>query len=94
MFAKELQRCLYGMGVDVFGVNPGVVNTPGIDKIDARHYWTGLALKLQGKAIGQSQQHGAMSLIYAAMAPELKGDTGGQLPEIHVQSFLSIAQHL
>lgn len=69
LFAKELGRRLYGAGVTVYAVHPGVVFT---------NVWRSLPkplVKLMSRFMIDAQD-GAATTLYCATRPQLAGDTG------------------
>ncbi|KAJ9509969.1 hypothetical protein QJQ45_011431 [Haematococcus lacustris] len=73
MFARELAARLRHRDIDVFAVQPGLVNTPGHDKMDRKHYLSAWQVSAMGKLLGQNQYHGAWSTLFTATDPSLTG---------------------
>ena len=64
---------MQGTGIDVFSVQPGLVNTPLFDKAD----WSKPATWINrpgARLLGQSAERGAISTVRAASDPELQGN--------------------
>eukprot|EP00879_Flechtneria_rotunda_P014905 GHRR01015573.1.p1 GENE.GHRR01015573.1~~GHRR01015573.1.p1 ORF type:complete len:335 (+),score=75.55 GHRR01015573.1:764-1768(+) len=80
MESRELARRLEGTGVDVIAVHPGIANSTWFLKSDPRYLFAWLvdrtrALLGDWVGVGQSVETGAISTIYASIAPELTGIT-------------------
>eukprot|EP00775_Hariotina_reticulata_P007962 gene7963-8160_t len=79
MFTRELARRLEGSGMDVMAVHPGIADSTWYLKSDNESYLFSYlvhrARSLLGSwvRVGQPVQTGAISLIYASIAPELTG---------------------
>ncbi|GFH06170.1 WW domain-containing oxidoreductase [Haematococcus lacustris] len=73
MFAKELAERVRHKGIDVFAVHPGVVFTPGSQKVDVKNYLAAKLISVNARVMGQTPYHGAWSMLYAATAPPLTG---------------------
>jgi len=78
MFARELATRLKALPTnrahpDVFAVQPGLVNTPGHNKMDRKHYLSAWNISGMGKVFGQSAYHGSWSTLFAATEPKLAG---------------------
>eukprot|EP00882_Tetradesmus_deserticola_P000889 GHRQ01000963.1.p1 GENE.GHRQ01000963.1~~GHRQ01000963.1.p1 ORF type:complete len:445 (+),score=210.22 GHRQ01000963.1:166-1500(+) len=80
MAARELARRLEGSGVDVITVHPGFADSTWYLKSDNNAYlFSWLVAKVRSVVpwlgVGQPCTTGAISTIYAAIAPELQGST-------------------
>ncbi|KAJ9509970.1 hypothetical protein QJQ45_011430 [Haematococcus lacustris] len=73
MFAKELAERVRHKGIDVFAVHPGVVFTPGSQKVDVKNYLAAKLISVNARVMGQTPYHGAWSMLYAATAAPLTG---------------------
>jgi len=73
MFARELSTRLRSRQVDVFAVQPGLVNTPGHNKMDRTNYLSSWYISGMGKLFGQTAYHGSWSTLFAATEPSLTG---------------------
>jgi len=78
LFTKELQRRLDGTGVEAFALHPGVIATNLL-----RHQNSILKVVLLPLIylFGKSPANGALTSIYAATSPELKGKGGAYLSD-------------
>lgn len=77
---RELARRLEGTGVDVIAVHPGVTDSSWYKKADNEAYtFSWIISRVRAVApfigVGQPTRSGAISSIYAAIAPELTGIT-------------------
>uniref|UniRef100_A0A383VFY4 Uncharacterized protein n=1 Tax=Tetradesmus obliquus TaxID=3088 RepID=A0A383VFY4_TETOB len=80
MAARELARRLEGSGVDVITVHPGFADSTWYLKSDNdAYFFSWLIAKVRAVipwlGVGQPCTTGAISSIYAAIAPELQGST-------------------
>ena len=74
MSNSEIVRRLKGSGVDSFICQPGMSSTPVYKKTDKRHVMA-TVLDAAQTVIGQTEERGAVPLLYAATAPNMTGKT-------------------
>jgi len=72
MSNSEIVRRLKGSGVDSFICQPGMSSTPVYKKTDKSHVMA-TVLDAAQTVIGQTEERGAVPLLYAATAPEMAG---------------------
>ena len=72
MSNSEIVRRLKGSGVDSFICQPGMSSTPVYKKTDKSHVMA-TVLDAAQTVIGQTEERGAVPLLYAATAPEMTG---------------------
>lgn len=58
--------------VDVFGVHPGLVDSPLMDKADTRRHLNAALIVLQNHIAGMPTWRGSLPALYAATEPKLK----------------------
>ena len=68
----EMVRRLKGSGIDSFICQPGMASTPVYGKTDKSHVMANV-LDAAQKVLGQTEERGAVPLLYAATAPEMSG---------------------
>lgn len=68
----EMVRRLKGSGIDSFICQPGMSSTPVYGKTDKSHVMANV-LDAAQKVIGQTEERGAVPLLYAAASPEMSG---------------------
>lgn len=68
----EMVRRLKGSGIDSFICQPGMSSTPVYGKTDKSHVMANV-LDAAQKVLGQTEERGAVPLLYAATAPEMSG---------------------
>ncbi|KAG2499205.1 hypothetical protein HYH03_002786 [Edaphochlamys debaryana] len=81
MFCDELQRRLRARGgraaqVEVFGVHPGLVDSPLMDKADTQRHWNAALIVLQASGncvLGMPTWRGALPALYSLTEPKLTG---------------------
>ncbi|WP_447507176.1 SDR family oxidoreductase [Acinetobacter oleivorans] len=87
LFAKELGRRLYGTGVTVYAVHPGVVST---------NVWRAMPQPFV-KLISHfmiSPEEGAKTTLYCATQPQVAGDTGFYYEDCKVKVSSHAAQNI
>ncbi|WP_447500340.1 SDR family oxidoreductase [Acinetobacter oleivorans] len=87
LFAKELGRRLYGTGVTVYSVHPGVVST---------NVWRAMPQPFV-KLISHfmiSPEEGAKTTLYCATQPQVAGDTGFYYEDCKVKVSSHAAQNI
>ena len=72
MSNTEMVRRLKGSGIDSFICQPGMSSTPVYGKTDKSHVMANV-LDAAQKVLGQTEERGAVPLLYAATAPEMSG---------------------
>ena len=72
MSNTEMVRRLKGSGIDCFICQPGMSSTPVYGKTDKSHVMANV-LDAAQKVLGQTEERGAVPLLYAATAPEMSG---------------------
>lgn len=72
MSNSEIVRRLKGSGVDSFICQPGMSSTPVYKKTDKSHVMANV-LDAAQTVMGQTEERGAVPLLYAATAPEMAG---------------------
>ena len=72
MSNTEVVRRLKGSGIDSFICQPGMSSTPVYGKTDKSHVMANV-LDAAQKVLGQTEERGAVPLLYAATAPEMSG---------------------
>ena len=75
MSNSEMVHRLKGSGVDSFICQPGMSSTPVYKKTDKSHIMANV-LDAAQKVMGQTEERGALPLLYAATAPEMAGTVG------------------
>lgn len=78
MSNTEMVRRLKGSGIDSFICQPGMSSTPVYGKTDKRHVMANV-LDAAQKVLGQTEERGAVPLLYAATAPEMSGRSLGHV---------------
>ncbi|PNH12282.1 WW domain-containing oxidoreductase [Tetrabaena socialis] len=78
MFGDELQRRLRAKGgkaaqIDVFGVHPGLVDSPLMDKADMGRHLNAALIVLQNAVLGMPTWRGSLPALYALTEPRLQG---------------------
>ncbi|GLC72412.1 hypothetical protein PLESTF_001244900 [Pleodorina starrii] len=78
MFAEELQRRLRAGGgaaarIDVFGVHPGLVDSPLMDKADTQRHLNAALIVMQNMFLGMPTWRGSLPALYALTEPSLAG---------------------
>ncbi|KAG2455123.1 hypothetical protein HYH02_000943 [Chlamydomonas schloesseri] len=76
MWGDELQRRLRAEGgdgakIDVFGVHPGLVDSPLMDKADTARHWNAAFIVLQNCLLGMPTWRGSLPALYALTEPAL-----------------------
>lgn len=74
----EMVKRLQGSGIDSFICQPGMSSTPVYGKTDKSHVMANV-LDAAQKVLGQTEERGAVSLLYAATAPEVSGRASGKV---------------
>lgn len=74
----EMVKRLQGSGIDSFICQPGMSSTPVYGKTDKSHVMANV-LDAAQKVLGQTEERGAVPLLYAATAPEVSGRTSGMV---------------
>ncbi|MGV3625568.1 MAG: short-chain dehydrogenase, partial [Archangium sp.] len=87
LFAKALAKKLPA-GVEVFSVHPGVINT----NLSRSMGVLGAIYRAVGGLFMKSVPQGAATSVYAATAPELKGQSGAYLSNCAVVAASSAGQ--
>ncbi len=72
MSNTEVVKRLKGSGIDSFICQPGMASTPVYKKTDKSHVMANV-LDAAQKVMGQTEERGAVPLLYAATAPEMSG---------------------
>lgn len=72
MSNSEIVRRLKGSGVDSFICQPGMSSTPVYKKTDKSQVMANV-LDAAQKVMGQTEERGAVPMLYAATAPEMAG---------------------
>ena len=60
------------MQIDVFGVHPGLVDTPLMDKADKERHWNAAFIVMQNMLVGMPAWRGSLAALYAATEPSLQ----------------------
>ncbi|DBB07994.1 TPA: hypothetical protein ACH3X3_009368 [Trebouxia sp. C0006] len=88
MSNSEIVRRLKGSGVDSFICQPGMSSTPVYKKTDKRHVMA-TVLDAAQTVIGQTEERGAVPLLYAATAPNMTGKSGTYIGPYYIGPFIS-----
>ncbi|KAK9861824.1 hypothetical protein WJX84_007134 [Apatococcus fuscideae] len=75
MIAKDMNKRLEGTGIDVIACQPGVSHSAIYSKADTSKPDV-KAIDINQKLAGQSQERGAIPLLYCCTAPDLQGKGG------------------
>ncbi|KAL3154197.1 hypothetical protein ABBQ32_013708 [Trebouxia sp. C0010 RCD-2024] len=84
----EMVKRLQGSGIDSFICQPGMSSTPVYGKTDKSHVMANV-LDAAQKVLGQTEERGAVSLLYAATAPEVSGKSGTYIGPYYIGPFIS-----